>query len=332
MCTVKAPRLRVRRPWTHALIVIGMIAPIAKVSPSDAAGAERSGAVAKGPGSTRIQAPSQKPSYATELPKAEPAAEGDTIEESTSVTKMAPMPAEEEERPGIDAPVMIEDINVAEQGELEVQITFDWSTKKFGQSKNVDKDDTVLYNIYEIKYGLASNLEVGLSLPIDIGDGHVTGNGDLEIIAKYCLWRDKDWYPGFAVGAAIRAPSGVDSSGVDGELNLILTKSFGLHRVHVNGMLKTANGHNIEELRHFQWAVGVGYDHPIIDSKTLFIADYFCRSSEQDGVGNVNTLELGIQRELIKHHTLGASIRVGLDDHDETPDIGVGVKYVFGTK
>ena len=265
-----------------------------------------------------------QPRYATELPRFQLAEQTEETTYSASVS--TELKAQEDPRDrGIDLPIELEEAPPTEHKEFEVEITFDWSTKSDGEDDHVG-------NEFELNYGLLPNLEVGLAVPVEYGDGRVEGNGDLDLYAHYRLWKDADWYPGFAVRGNIRLPTGVDSSGVDGTFTFVLDKNFGLHRVTLNGVLKTANGHNVEDVRHFQWAVGVGYDHPIIDDKTLFVADYFNKSSEEEGHGNINLLEFGVQREIAEHHTIGVGVTIGLDDNEETPNLGVGVKYVFGMK
>jgi hypothetical protein len=317
-------------------IVCFMVAPAMaqEAGSRGGTGSERDVGPGTAPDKVRVQAPREKPAYATELPKEQLAAEEAAAEEAGREPKPAPAPEERQLElvfPGINAPMLINDINVADYKEFEFGIGFDWSHKGFSVSKSGTRKPLLL-NTYEFVYGLAPNLEVGLEVPIVEGDGRVAGNSDIHTYAKYRFWEDKDWYPGFAMIAALRLPTGVESSGVDGWFQYILTKRFGQHRVHLNGITKTANGSNVEDVRHFQWSVAAGYDHPLFDNKTLFIIDYLNTSSEEEGHSNSNYLEFGVQREIVTHHTLGVSMRVGLDDGEETTGFGVGVKYLFSTK
>ncbi|MBN1345491.1 MAG: hypothetical protein JXQ73_22555 [Phycisphaerae bacterium] len=267
---------------------------------------------------------SRRVSYATELPR--PSLAEQTSESGYEVSIDVQHEGKEDPRDrGIDLPIELEEAPPTEHKEFEVEITFDWATSS-------DGEDDSFENEFELNYGLFPNLEIGLSVPVEYGDGEVEGNGDLSLYAHYRFWKDEGWYPGFALRGIMRLPTGVESTGVDGTFIFILDKTFGQHRVTFNGELKTANGHNVEDLRGFQWALGVGYDHPILDDKTLFAADYFIKSSEEEGHGCINLLEIGVQREIAKHHILGAAVKVGLDDNEETPNFGVGVKYVFGMK
>ena len=48
--------------------------------------------------------------------------------------------------------------------------------------------------------------------------------------------------------------------------------------------------------------------------------------------GCINLLEFGIQREVAEHHTIGVGVTIDLDDNEEMPNFGAGIKYVFGMK
>ncbi len=272
-----------------------------------------------------VKPPKAKPTYATELPS-----NGKLVNESVEDLTASSKPvtptfgySQEEEGQSVSAaPVAIQDTSTASQRELEFEVTFDWSVRS---------GDHSFRNIYELKYGLLPNLELGIEVPLTYGDGRVKGNGDVDLVGKYRIRKERDWVPSIAVGLEVRLPTGIDSTGVDAAITLILTKSFGRHRVHLNAEAKAAGGHNIEGVRRFQWAFGFGYDHPIWDSKTLFVADYYVESGEEKESGCSNIMELGVERELAKHHKLGLGLKVGLDDSEETPNVGLGVKYVYGS-
>jgi hypothetical protein len=128
--------------------------------------------------------------------------------------------------------------------------------------------------------------------------------------------------------AEVRLPSGYHSSGVDGTLTGIVAKDCGPGTLYLNAFAKTANGDNIDELRHFQWGLRAGYKWRITDDWAL-IGDYVHEVSEEEGHGDLNLLEVSGEWHVTKDLTIGPGILVGLDDNEETPNFGAGVHLTW---
>lgn len=96
----------------------------------------------------------------------------------------------------------------------------------------------------------------------------------------------------------------------------------------MNSFAKSANGENVEDLRHFQWGFVAGYKWRTSDRFAL-IGDYVQGSSEQTGHGNINELEFSGMYRVNDHVTFGPGIFVGLDRHEETPNFGAGFRLQF---
>lgn len=212
------------------------------------------------------------------------------------------------------------------KGEWEFEVQAEWNT-------NSDSTDDDITNSFALKYGLTEDLFLELELlPINYGDGADQGNGDLSLAAFYRLLREDGALPALATWAEIRIPSGQGSSGVDGELHLNVTKTIlPKFRVHFEGFILTANGApggNDEDRRDFQWGVGPGIDY-LLDDHTLLLANYLNRSSELNGVGNQNLLEIGAVHEIVKDQQIKAAVDIGLDDNEGTPNFAVKLEYAI---
>ncbi|MBI5764816.1 MAG: hypothetical protein HZA51_14970 [Planctomycetes bacterium] len=134
--------------------------------------------------------------------------------------------------------------------------------------------------------------------------------------------------PTLATYAEVRLPTGYESSGLDGTLTGIVAKDIGPGTMYLNGFVTTANGNNVEDVRHFQWGFRTGYKWRLRDDFAL-IGDYFHQSSEEDSHANVNALELSSEWHVAEHLTIGPGILIGLDDNEETPNFGAGIRIMY---
>jgi hypothetical protein len=174
------------------------------------------------------------------------------------------------------------------------------------------------------------NMELQLSLPLELGDGDVEGNGDLEFGILYRFIREDGWVPTVALLSTMRIPSGYRSGGVDGTFTGIVSHTLGPGVLYLNGTVATLNN-NIEAYeRHFQWSIVPGYKLPVADGFAL-IFDYVNQSSPWKGVGNQNLLEMAAEINLADGLTLGPGVQIGLDGRDGTQNLGAGVvlEYEF---
>ncbi len=202
-----------------------------------------------------------------------------------------------------------------------------------GDGRGDDTDDrwTIQPNLV---WGVAENWELSLTVPINnienLSDAP-EGNYDSYF---GILWRFKEqegFWPAMALGSNLRIPTGEDSNGVDWELRLALTNEYdsGI-RSHLNFFGITANGDNIEDLRHFQYGAVAGLDGPLCaDGAVRWVLDYMYRISDHDGGGGQNIGEAGWQWQINECNKLGMSVQVGLDHAEETSDIGAALTYAY---
>lgn len=229
------------------------------------------------------------------------------------------------ERQSIDAFQSIEDGQPNPPGHFEFQFDVGW------QTASGEHDPALLRP--ELKYTpdgceFLRNMKLTLAVPMELGVGGVEGNADLEFGWQQRWVAEQGMMPTLATLAEIRAPSGYESSGVDFTLTGIAAKDLGPGTLYFNAFGKSANGDNIEDLRHFQWGARTGYRWRVSDDVAL-IGGYLHQSSEQVGHANSNLLELSGEWHVNDNITIGPGVFIGLDDNEETPNFGAGVRLTF---
>lgn len=229
------------------------------------------------------------------------------------------------ERQSIDAYTSLEDGQPGDPGRFELEFDVGWETSS-------GEHDPVLF-APELTFTLDGNeflrnTQLILAVPMEFGLGGVDGNADVEFGWQQRWVSEEGWIPTLATLAEIRLPTGYHSSGIDGTFTGIVAKDIGPGTMFLNAFVKTANGNNVEDLRHFQWGVRTGYKWRLQDDLAI-IADYVNQASEEQGHGNINLLEVSGEWRVNEQLTIGPGIVVGLDDNEETPNFGVGVHLTW---
>ena len=224
---------------------------------------------------------------------------------------------------GISGPISLRSADPEEPGEMEVKNVFEWSTSRDGSHDDYE------YEI-ELEYGLSENHELIFEVPVELGDGRVPGNGDITLGWHWRLLKEQDWLPAFAMRNYIRVPSGVDSSGVDYELKGLFTKTLvpDLLRAHFNPFLKSVNGHNEEDYRHFQWGGILGVDYKLSEN-LLFITDYIYKNGEEEHTRDQHAMEFGVDWTIAKNQKIGFATEIGLDGDSQGPSLGAKISYIL---
>lgn len=256
---------------------------------------------------------------------------GDSRNSSGDSDKRAsgPKRAREEDvagRQSMDAFTSLEDGQPSAPGLLELQVDFGWSTTS-------DESDPGILDT-QLKYtpdgsDFLRNMKLSVTVPLELGNARIDGNGDSEFAWQQRWIAEHGDMPTVATIFSVRAPTGDQSSGVDGTFVGIVAKDFGPGTFYFNGWLKSANGDNFEDRRDFQWGGRLAYLWRFAEGAALTI-DYVNQTSEVRGESNINLLELGAQFEISDSLTVGPGVFVGLDGRDSTPNFGAGVRVTYG--
>ncbi len=229
-----------------------------------------------------------------------------------------------------------EDAVPVSTGQIDLRLSGRWITASAPANRGDSNDDFVLTPT--VFWGVANNLELSASLPIWLGDSGdkpagVDGNADAYLGGLWRFMEPDGMWPAMAVSGTLRIPTGNDSSGVDAELRLVMTKDYdsGM-RSHVNSFVTTVNGDvdTAGDERNFQWGMVLGMDGPLCSNGAVrWVADYMHRSSYHYGARNVNMLELGWEWNIAAAQKLGMDVQVGLDDNEDTSNFGIGMTYAY---
>ncbi|HRT42324.1 MAG TPA: hypothetical protein P5223_09710 [Phycisphaerae bacterium] len=197
------------------------------------------------------------------------------------------------------------------------------------------RDDRVML-WQTLKYGITDDLYAELEVrePYICESSRDSGAGDSVFRVFWRVLRETDCCPALAFDAAVRAPSGCGSSGVDGTARGMVTKTLGdCFRVHFNGFVQTANGHIGRERfdrRHFQWGAGPGVDYRLSEN-TVVLANYLHRVNEEYGESNQQIVEVGLIHNIPTDGNCQHAIKVGgdvtVDGRDSTPHLGAKLQY-----
>ena len=250
----------------------------------------------------------------------------------------------------------VQDAVPLECGRWDLRLGGKWTTASAPANGGDSDDDFAL--VPHVVFGLVQNVEAWVSVPVWLGDSgdvgpFADGNYDTYLGAMWRFLEQEGYRPAMAIQASARIPTGDGSSGIDGELRLLMTNSYdsGI-RSHINLFGATINGNNdaswryrtynptdvytsdtYPENRNFQWGAIIGLDGPLgSDGKLRWVADYMHRSSYHYGAADINQLELGIEWAVAEGHALGLNGVFGLDDNEDTLNAGAGFAYSYTIK
>jgi hypothetical protein len=236
----------------------------------------------------------------------------------------------------------LEDGQPGQPGEVQINYFNGWTTTS-GESDPWLMTPQLEITLGQSQSSFLRNTKIGIATPLELGNGGVDGNGDIELewIQRWIAEEPCHWWPTFSTVNVIRFPSGYHSEKIDWTLTGVLAKNVGPGTAYMNAFLKSANGNNNldsgsnslnslfgeedgDDLRNFQWGFRWGYKWRIND-KFALIADYIIESSELRGNHDHNIGELSAEWRVTDHLTIGPGILFGLDGAGETPNFGAGV-------
>lgn len=214
-------------------------------------------------------------------------------------------------------PLRLDDAYAIPAGELALEFGVGYESARHA-------DDHVFAPI-EILWGAAPNLQLSvgstfISDPHDVDDQ--SKSGDLRLSALYNFNQETS-LPAFAVKGELNIPTGVDSSGVDGEITGIITKSFGNVSLHLNAGYEFLSGtDDDEEDRLYKFALGASM--PIgapTHTRTTLLADIFLEEALERGEDDVIGVEVGVRYQLTERIVLDAGIGSEFDGPDNRSEL-----------
>lgn len=177
-------------------------------------------------------------------------------------------------------------------------------------------DDQGVFPI-ELLWGAAPNLQLGVGSAFWTNPNHVDSqskSGDVRLSALYNFNQETS-VPAFAVRGELNLPIGVDSSGLDGEIAAIITKSVGSVSIHFNAAYELLNGTmSGEKSGLYKFALGASL--PIgapMHTRTLLLADVFLEEALTRGADNIIGIEAGIRHQLTERIVVDGGIGTEFD-------------------
>lgn len=229
----------------------------------------------------------------------------------------------------VDAFISIEDAQPGDPGSWELAVDFGWQEVRGEMS-----DEELFEGAFELKYtGAGShfleNMKLSLVQGTELGNGKVEGNGDVELNWQQRWLAESKNRPTFGTLVSVRLPTGRGSSGADMTLTGILDKDAGPGVVYVSAWGTVPIDVDDEAVRDFIWGANFGYKWSVAERFALY-GNYVFEISEEHGGKESNIIEFAAQYEVNEHLVLGPGILLGLDDHDETPKFGAGIRLTIG--
>ncbi len=221
----------------------------------------------------------------------------------------------------LDGPYFLRSADPLEAGELELKFVYGYEKAESDEEQEFE---------FVLEWGLAEGHEFILEIPVELGEGKVKGNGDIAEFGFHSrIWDEDGSMPAFSMRNLIRIPTGYESDGVDYIGRGLFTSTLvpGSLRLHFNPFLKSINGNQGEDTRNFQWGAALGFDYRVNDD-LLFIMDYQNFSSDEEGVGRQQSLEIGGDWEFTEDQKIGFQAEFELDGDGHGADFGAKISYI----
>lgn len=224
-------------------------------------------------------------------------------------------------------PVRIEDAYPISHGELVLELGGIFSSERHNPARAAGD--------FEILYGALPNLQLGLGStvsahPRDLDDGF--RSGDLRLSALYNFNQETMTLPALAVKGTLNFPTGIDSTGVDGEIKAILTKSFDRVSLHFNAAYQMFSGTaDQEKSGTYEFSLGasvpLGAPH---STRTTLVTDIFVKEGPLHGQSETVGAEIGIRYQLAPRTVLDVGIGTEFAGSERSPVFGtIGVSFSF---
>ncbi len=248
-------------------------------------------------------------------------------------------------RQSVDSFISIEDGQPGDPGSWELAIDFGWQKVRAEEAHELSSTHsqmletrTVFEDIYEAGYELKytgkgspfrDNMKLSITQGAELGSGRSDGNGDAELNWQQRWHAESGKVPTLATLLTVRLPTGNGSTGADVTLTGILDKDLRPGTVYFSAWGTTPIDVEDDAVRNFIWGAQFGYKWLVAKRFALY-GNYIFKSSEEFGKKESKILEFAAQYEVNENLILGPGILVGLDNRDETPEFGAGIKVTLG--
>ena len=225
-------------------------------------------------------------------------------------------------------PTTIEDIEPIERGGVELQ-AFGRYLRLIG-GKNVGEAEP------RLAWGIFDKTQLEIATPLLFGEDEGNGNGDVQISILRKLWDGsrEEWWPGFAIEADVRLPTGIERHGFknrfDAGVTALMKKDVGNHSFHFNAGFDWSDDESEEEtLRRVIWSGAVGH-HTALTQWLVLVSDVVWRQADDKGTKDIWLLESGVRAQLAREFIGAIGIGAGLNRGPETPAFSLTLGFQIG--
>lgn len=225
-------------------------------------------------------------------------------------------------------PTTIEDIEPIDRGNAEFQA--------FGRFEHMRGGKNIIEAEPRLAFGIFDKTQLEIATPLLLGEGAANGNGDLQVSVLRKLRddsREGPW-PGFAIEADLRLPTGIEKQGfknrADAGLTALMKKEIGTQSVHLNAGFEWSGDKSVgETLRSVVWSAAIGHHTPLTEQLVL-VSDLVWRQSDDKDAQDIWLLETGVRAQLAPELIGAIGIGAGLNRGPETPVVTLAVGIQIG--
>lgn len=207
-----------------------------------------------------------------------------------------------------DRPTLIEDAYPVERYAFEFLLSWRFTRARLGGTMHAFTP--------ELEYGIMRNTQMGIKLPIagiTAPGGREWGFSGLRLFALYNFNTESRLLPALSVRSDVTLPVGtLSGEGTRVSVKGIATRSWGLHRLHVNGAYTFGGDRPLAVTDAAnKWWVGAAFDRTLYRRSVLIIGEVYALRSVSAEPVQVNA-SLGVRVQLTPYVVFDAGVARGL--------------------
>ena len=224
-----------------------------------------------------------------------------------------------------DRPTRIEDAYPIERHAFEVMLPWRYERESGGNVHSFSP---------ELSYGLLPNFQAGVKLPLagaDDGTERVWGAAGLRVFSLYNFNTESRSLPALSLRADAAFPvGGLAGEGTRFTLKGILTRSWGMTRLHANGAYTLGDDQLPAAAAEpaARWWYGLALDRTLYRKSTLVVAELYALKERDAAPVEVN-VSLGVRRQLSPVHVIDLGVARRLSDEGPDLEVTLGVSRAF---